>query len=117
MMRASTQRPSGKHVVNTAGSEARPMPLSVDEASRGLVVRSFRVAPPDVVFVKSVLEASEGIACIFAESGGELCIASPVGREVELGVLLTDLARELSAELGPASFRVAAHVSAGGVDA
>ena len=69
--------------------------LTVDEASAGLLTRRLSVAAPDVVFVKGIIEASEGLAVIFAERGGELTIAAPREREADLAELLSDLAREL----------------------
>jgi hypothetical protein len=66
---------------------------------RDLVVRRMLVKSKDVVFVKGVFEASEGLCCMFAERGGELVIAAPRAREAELDVLLTDLVTELGAVL------------------
>ncbi len=71
---------------------------------RGLVARQVRVAKEDVVFVKGVFEASEGLGALFAERGGELVIAAPTSREAELDELLVDLAVELGA-------RVSSHVT------
>ena len=73
----------------------RAPPLLLDDVSRGMVVRRMSVAPAEVVFVKGVVEASDGVAAVFAESGGELSIVSPIGREAELAELLEDLAREV----------------------
>jgi hypothetical protein len=56
--------------------------------TRGLVVRA-----EDVVFVKGVVEASEGLAQVFATHGGDLTLAAPAGREEELDALLHELAR------------------------
>jgi hypothetical protein len=58
-------------------------------------VRHLRVPPPDVVFVKGIIEASEGLGALFAEAGGELAIAVPRGREADLARLLEDLAGEI----------------------
>jgi hypothetical protein len=58
--------------------------------SRRLVVRA-----KDVVFVKGVVEAHDGLAHVFAEKGGDLTIVAAEGREEELDALVTDLAREL----------------------
>jgi hypothetical protein len=52
------------------------------------------VEPRDVVFVKGVLEASDGVAALFAESGGDLQIAAPVEQVAELRRILADLALE-----------------------
>lgn len=66
-----------------------------------MLVQKLSVRPSDVVFVKGIIEASEGIANIFAERGGELTIAAPIGRGAELTELLADIAREVGGELGP----------------
>lgn len=74
-------------------------PLSIQEASAGMLVQDVVVRAPDVVFVKGIVEASEGIAVIFAERGGELTIAAPRGRDEEFAELLHDLERDVGAEL------------------
>jgi hypothetical protein len=63
----------------------------------GMVARNLVVRAKDVVFLKGIVEASEGLAQVFAERGGELVIASPVDREAELDALVADLCRELGA--------------------
>jgi len=73
--------------------------LSVPEASAGMLIRQMSVRAPDVVFVKGVIEASEGIAVVFAERGGELTIAAPRDRGAELAELLRDLASEVGGRL------------------
>jgi hypothetical protein len=62
-----------------------------------LVVRSVRVRARDVVFVKGIFEASEGLGALFAERGGDLTIAVHASRLAELDELLDDLAREIGA--------------------
>jgi propanediol dehydratase small subunit len=59
------------------------------------------VRAPDVVYVKSILEASEGLGAIFAERGGELFMAAPFERAAELEELLADLALEIGAVIDP----------------
>jgi Domain of unknown function (DUF4911) len=61
----------------------------------GLVVRRLRVKNQDVVFVKGIFEASEGLCAMYAERGGDLTIVAPVSRERELDLVLRDLAQEL----------------------
>jgi hypothetical protein len=61
----------------------------------GLLVRTLRVNPEDVVFVKGIFEASEGLCAMYAQSGGALTIVAPVSRALELDVVLKDLAQEL----------------------
>ena len=46
--------------------KAGPQPLSVAEASVGLVAFDLTVRETDVVFVKSIVEASEGLAVLLA---------------------------------------------------
>jgi hypothetical protein len=54
----------------------------------GLVWRRVTVSAPDAMLVKGLVEAHEGIASVFAESGGELTLAAPADRERELEDLL-----------------------------
>jgi hypothetical protein len=60
-----------------------------------MVVRRVIVPAKDVVLVKGIIEASEGIAQVFAVHGGELTIASPLDRAGELDAIVDDLCREL----------------------
>jgi hypothetical protein len=66
-----------------------------------LVIRRVRVAPREVVFLKGVLEASEGVAAVFAESGGDLTIATLPSQKDELDRILQDLRDETGALLDP----------------
>jgi hypothetical protein len=75
--------------------------LGVDVAARGLVAFRVEIDPREVVFVKSVVEASEGLASIFAESGGSLTIASPPSRRAALVELLDDLVAHHGAYVEP----------------
>ncbi len=61
----------------------------------GLLVRTLRVNSEDVVFVKGIFEASEGLCAMYAQRGGALTIVAPVSRALELDVVLNDLALEL----------------------
>ena len=65
----------------------------------GMFVRRVRIEAREVVFLKGVIEASEGLACVFAERGGDLTLAAPCGREREVDELIADLCRELGARL------------------
>jgi hypothetical protein len=69
-----------------------------------LVQVRLRVREPDVVFVKGIMEASEGLGAMFAEprkpgrrgahddrDGGALVIVAPRSRELELYELIEDL--------------------------
>jgi len=62
-----------------------------------LVCRSLRVRARDVVYVKGIFEASEGLGSLFAEHGGDLVIATHPSRIDELDALLADLCLELDA--------------------
>lgn len=63
----------------------------------GMVVRRLCIAAKEVVFLKGIVEAHEGIAQVFAEQGGELTLAAPRDRERELDELVADFCRELGA--------------------
>lgn len=62
-----------------------------------------RVRPSDVVFVKGVLEASEGLGAVLAEpriygrsrDGGTIVIAAPRSQERELRRIIVDLHDDL----------------------
>lgn len=64
-----------------------------------LISRKVLVRDRDVVFVKGIFEASEGLGALFAERGGELIISAPLSRERELDELLADLQHELQAQV------------------
>ena len=66
---------------------------------QGMVARRVRVAAQDVVFVKGVFEASEGLGVLFAERGGELVLAAPESRAREFEELLSDLEADVGARL------------------
>jgi hypothetical protein len=70
-------------------------------AATALIGRRLVVRAQDVVFVKGVVEAHDGLAHVFAEHGGDLTIAAAAGREAELDELVQDLARELGGICGP----------------
>jgi len=85
------QKPGPRYVLSTA------------RATSGMVGHRVEVDPRDVVFIKGLVEASEGLATVFAESGGSLTIASPVERQAALQELLQDLERHCGAYLVPAA--------------
>jgi hypothetical protein len=62
-----------------------------------MVTRKVVVRTKDVVFLKGIVEANEGLAQVFAERGGELVLAAPEGRAPELDALIDDLCREVGA--------------------
>jgi hypothetical protein len=79
----------------------RKSPLSLVDVCAGMLVQDVVVRPAEVVFVKGIIEASDGIAAVFAERGGELTLAAPEGRGAEFAELLLDLQRDVGAELRP----------------
>jgi hypothetical protein len=70
------------------------MPPTSTEAV--LVIRRLLVRAKDVVLIKGIVEGHDGLAQVFAESGGDLVLSAPQDREVELDALARDLAREFS---------------------
>ena len=66
-----------------------------------LVTRRVHVRAEDVVFVKGIFEASEGLGAMFADRGGDLVVAAHTSRAVELDELLSDLVVEFGAIVEP----------------
>ncbi|HWP04317.1 MAG TPA: hypothetical protein VNN72_01185 [Polyangiaceae bacterium] len=98
---ATTQRPiavaaAWGYRVDTESGMAHET-TSETSAAHELIERRVRVAAKDVVFVKGICEASEGLCAMFAESGGDLRLAAPVSRARELDELVCDLRLELDA--------------------
>lgn len=67
----------------------------MNDTLEGMVTRKLVVRAKDVVFVKGIVEAHDGLAHVFAEHGGDLVLAAPPDREAELDALARDLAAEL----------------------
>jgi len=65
-----------------------------------MVTRSLLVRAEDVVFVKGIVEASEGVAQVFAVTGGDLTLAAPADREAELVALVSELAAAVLGHVG-----------------
>jgi len=61
----------------------------------GLLVRRITVRPGDVLLVRAHLEASEGLANLFAEQGGDLTLATTEEQLGELDRFLEDLSTEM----------------------
>jgi len=78
----------------------------MERATRGLCVRRLALAPRDVVFVKGLLEASEGLASLFAASEAPssedertVVLATTADRSVDLDAFVSDVARETGARV------------------
>jgi hypothetical protein len=65
-----------------------------------LIERRVSVRASDVVLVKGICEASEGLCAMFAERGGDLVLQAPRSRLRELDELISDLARDFDAVIG-----------------
>ena len=59
-----------------------------------LVRRRVRVLDDDVVWLRSLLEAYDGLALLYGDGSGTVTLAAPVERGAELDELLADLSRE-----------------------
>lgn len=60
-----------------------------------MIARRVLVHARDVVFLKGIIDAHEGLAQVFAEKGGELTIAAPIAQIGELDALLDGLRHEI----------------------
>ena len=67
------------------------------EATGSLIERRVRVAARDVVLIKGICEASEGLCAMFAERGGDLILSAPISRARELDELVRDLCVDFGA--------------------
>ena len=76
----------------------RSAPLQLAELlDDGLIVRRLSVKNEDVVFVKGIFEASEGLCAMFAERGGDLVLAAPCSRSRDLDELVADFVADFDA--------------------
>ncbi|HEY5956502.1 MAG TPA: hypothetical protein VIV60_08120 [Polyangiaceae bacterium] len=60
-----------------------------------LVIRDLFCDAAEIVYVKSIATAYEGLCCLFASSGKSVSLVAPKGREAELDLLVDDLVEEL----------------------
>jgi Domain of unknown function (DUF4911) len=67
------------------------------DAVDAFVERRVRVAPRDVVIIKGICEASEGLCAMFAERGGDLVLSAAPSRARELDELVADLGVDFGA--------------------
>lgn len=61
-----------------------------------MVVRAIELQRGEVVYVKSIVQASDGLCCLLADrSEGPILLAAPRDRKAELDRLVDDLVNEL----------------------
>lgn len=60
-----------------------------------LSIRKLSVEPRDVVYVKGIAQASDGLCCVFSDGGGNLVLACAEDRAADLQQLIDDLTIEL----------------------
>jgi hypothetical protein len=92
-------RADSNHRDRTTTSRPAAAKAPVEMLVSGLITRRVRVPAREVVFVKGVIEASEGVAVVFADHGGDLTIATLPSQKDELDRILHDLASETGALL------------------
>ena len=69
----------------------------------GLVTRALLMkSDGDVVWLRGILEAYEGLAGLYGDGSGEIVLFAPVSRERELDTFLEDVANEISFFVKPA---------------
>lgn len=61
----------------------------------GMVERRVSLPSPQVVFLKGILEAHDGLAQVYAEKGGDLIICTTEQQAHELDALLQSLTRDI----------------------
>ena len=66
-----------------------------DGEERAVAIRRVVVAPRDVVYLKGILEASEGLGLLLADQGGELALLTTGSQLAQLESLIDDLASEI----------------------
>jgi hypothetical protein len=96
-MTRSPKEVSSREVSSAKKSEA---PLGV-----GMVERRVTVAAREVVFLKGVLEAHEGLAQVYAEKGGDLILCTTTEQQGELDELLAKLSEKSGWFLAQAATR------------
>jgi hypothetical protein len=67
------------------------------ESDDDLVVRTIVCPKADVVYVKSIVSAYDGLCGLFSNKGENIRLVAPRGREAELDQLVKDLVNELDA--------------------
>ena len=65
-----------------------------------LSIRKLCVQLRDVVYVKGIAQASDGLCCVFSDGGGNLLLACAEDRAADLQQLIDDLMIELNCDAG-----------------
>lgn len=68
------------------------------ESDDDLVVRTIVCARAEIVYVKSIVSAYEGLCALFSNRGENIKLVAPRGREAELDQLVKDLVNELDTQ-------------------
>ena len=64
----------------------------------GLHQRRCRVQDGDVVWLRSILEAYDGLAYLYGDGSGTVLVTSTLARAAELDALIEDLRKEIPLE-------------------
>ncbi len=72
-------------------------PIAKVSKEEEMVTRTLVVRSSDVVFLKGIVEAHDGVALVSGEHGGSVVLTAPKSRERELDELVGSLAAELGA--------------------
>lgn len=67
------------------------------EESEELIMRRLVCSRADVVYVKSIVTAYDGLCDMFSNGGYDIRLVAPRGREAELDLLVEDLELEFAA--------------------
>jgi hypothetical protein len=70
-----------------------------DLVDANMTTREVILVPSEVVYVKSIFEASLGVGVLFAEQGGVVTLAASHSRARDLDELLSDLQAELGTKM------------------
>lgn len=81
------------------GEQLKQLVMPAEEAASGQLSVRVEVDPREVVFIKGLVEASDGLASVFCDRGGSLVLAAPLDRRAELAEFLRDLERDLGARV------------------
>jgi len=65
--------------------------------------RRVRLSGADEVWLRSVLEAYDGLALLYGDGSGTVTLAAPVERSAELDALIAELAAEARLHVLPTS--------------